>query len=144
LKPSSKNFEQDDDDDDDLDSLLASGSSANKPRGENKEPANSGQEIDSFPKLLPAEEKAVRLAFQIIGLLLESDTLRPSIWKQQHALFQFVWDTGLIRPSSPSPCALPSSLLQQDVLSLVAEKINDPNIMALRNENVSSSADGGR
>lgn len=119
-----------DDDDDDLDSLLASGTSKTT-KDSKKDETKAG--IDKVPKLTPSEEEVVTLALQIFGQLLDAESLRPAIWKQHYPLFELLWDMGRLHPTIPAVCAFPSSSLQQETLSLVAEKINDPHLMDAAN-----------
>jgi len=111
-------------DDDDLDSLLASGDTAMKPK-----PPEKSQDAP-IPRLLPSEEKVVQHVLDILRLLLESDSVRETVWKQHMGLCAIIWELALLsNPSNPPVCAMPTSSLQQNALSLIADKINDPVIM---------------
>jgi chromosome segregation ATPase len=113
--------------DDDLDDLLNSGSSATK-----KEDTNKDKDKDApfIPRLLPAEEKVIQLVLQILSQLLDSESLRPVIWKQHFGLCCLVWELALMGPAvQPPVCSRPSPQLQQAALELVAQKFNDPVLM---------------
>jgi len=121
------NGNDNDDDDDDLDSLLASGDTVSKPKQE-----ENSQDVRApiVPRLLPSEEKVVKLVLEILRLLLEADSVRETVWKQHAGLCTIVWELALVsNPSNPPVCALPTPSLQKDALSLIADKINDPIIM---------------
>jgi len=109
------------DDADDLDSILASGDG-------NAKDENRIDDTQS-PHLLPSEETIVKLVFNILRLLLETDSVREVVWKQQTGLCNIVWHLALVDRSNPPVCALPPPSLQQEALNLVADKFNDPIIM---------------
>eukprot|EP00934_Nitzschia_sp_Nitz4_P001698 Nitzschia sp. Nitz4//scaffold160_size51814//6417//15104//NITZ4_006908-RA/size51814-augustus-gene-0.69-mRNA-1//-1//CDS//3329537839//1698//frame0 len=125
----------DDDDDDDLDALLNTGSkkAAATPWSEPETPQETPKEEvptnDDLPHLLPAEEQVVTVVLDIIDRLLESDTLRPTVWKQHQGLCSLVWELALLQPARPPVCALASPGLQQRALELVAQKFHDPTTM---------------
>jgi hypothetical protein len=107
---------------DDLDSILASGN------GKSKEEEQVGDA--PIPHLLPSEENVVMLVLNILRLLLETDSVREIVWRQQTGLCSIMWELALVsNPSDPPVCALPTPSLQQEALNLVADKINDPVIM---------------
>lgn len=110
------------DNEDDLDSLLASGD------GKTKEERDL--EDAPVPHLLPSEENVVKLVLNILRLLLETDSVRETVWRQQTGLCSILWELALIsNPSNPPVCALPTASLQQEAMNLVAEKFNDPIVM---------------
>lgn len=113
-----------DDNDDDLDTLLQRGGNKQKPTapGENKAP-----EMDDIyvPHLSEAEEVVVENVIQILHLLLESESLRPEVWKQHSGMCSLVWELALVNPANPPLCAMPSAFLQQKALELIALKFND-------------------
>lgn len=107
---------------DDLDSILASGD------GKSKEEEQVGDAL--IPHLLPSEENVVMLVLNILRLLLETDSVREIVWRQQTGLCSIMWELALVsNPSDPPVCALPTPSLQQEALNLVADKFNDPVIM---------------
>lgn len=107
---------------DDLDSLLASGDAKTKIDGE--------LQSVPIPHLLPAEENVVKLVLNILRLLLETDSVRETVWRQQPGLCTILWELALVsNPSDPPVCALPSASLQQEAMNLVADRFNDPKIM---------------
>ena len=107
---------------DDLDSLLASGDAKTKIDGE--------LQSVPIPHLLPAEENVVKLVLNILRLLLETDSVRETVWRQQPSLCTILWELALVsNPSDPPVCALPSASLQQEAMNLVADRFNDPKIM---------------
>ncbi|CAJ1953476.1 unnamed protein product [Cylindrotheca closterium] len=112
-------------DDDDLDSLLQSGDSKKQ-----QSPKKEGQQQDWFiPRLSSDEESIVESVIRILHLLLESESLRPTIWKAHGGICSLVWELALVNPANPPVCAMPSSNIQQKALELVAMKFNDLNTM---------------
>jgi hypothetical protein len=108
--------------DDDLDSILASGN------GKSKEEEQVGDA--PIPHLLPSEENVVMLVLNILRLLLETESVREIVWRQQTGLCSIMWELALVsNPSDPPVCALPTPSLQKEALNLVADKFNDPVIM---------------
>jgi chromosome segregation ATPase len=133
----SKSLGHDDDDENDgLDNLLGHGGSNSEVANEKKDKAAQESEQDilaSLPHLLPSEVEVVQLAFKIIGLLLESESVRRTMWKKQFLLFSMIWDMAwlipVLPPHAPTFALIPPSL-QQEALSLIANKLNDPENMA--------------
>jgi hypothetical protein len=121
-------------DDDDLDSLLQSGDttkqkdqlSSSSSKTKNDDPAEQDNSNADLPHLLPSEEDIVSSVLEILHLLLESESLRPTVWRQHAGLCSLVWELALIHPAHPPVCALPSAKLQQAALELVAQKLVDP------------------
>ena len=108
--------------DDDLDSILASGDEKSKEEGQVEDALIS--------HLLPSEANVVKLVLNILRLLLETDSVREKVWKQQTGLCSIIWELALVsNPSNPPVCALPNSSLQQEAMNLVADKFNDPATM---------------
>eukprot|EP00980_Cylindrotheca_fusiformis_P000847 scaffold221_cov120-Cylindrotheca_fusiformis.AAC.8 len=111
-----------DDNDDDLDNLLQSGGSAKTAANEqNKE----GEADFYIPRVSEAEEVIVENVIQVLHLLLESESLRPEVWKNHSGMCSLVWELALVNPANPPVCAMPSALLQQKALELVALKFHD-------------------
>jgi hypothetical protein len=111
--------------DDDLETLLASGDTNKEQHGTTEE-----KEEVQVPRLLQSEEEIVNLVLNILRLLLETESLQCIVWSQHVGLCSLVWELALINPSSPPLCALPSPVLQQQALDLVADKFNDPVTMS--------------
>ena len=128
MKASKKTKKEDDndDDDDDLDSLLQSGTNTTKSVASK----TSDEKIDVYiPRLSDDEEMIVDNVLHILGLLLESESLRPSVWIQHAGMCSLVWELALVNPANPPVCGIPSASLQQKALELVAIKFNDPTTM---------------
>jgi len=107
---------------DDLDSLLASGDAK----------TTKDEDVHNMyiPRLLPSEENVVKLVLNILRLLLETDSVRETVWKHQPGLCSIMWELALVsNPSDPPVCALPTASLQQEAMNLVADRFNDPIIM---------------
>lgn len=113
--------DNEDDDDDDLDSLLASGDTKSS-KGEKE----SLKKLP-VPHLLPGEEHVIKLVLDILCLLLEADSVRHNVSLKHSGLCKIVWELALVSgPLDPPVCALPSPMLQQKALNVVADKFNDP------------------
>jgi hypothetical protein len=112
------------DHDDDLDSLLQSGGSKKKQTSADQKEAAAEEDI-YIPHLSEAEENVVENVIQILHLLLESEPLRPEVWKQHAGMCSLVWELALVNPANPAFCAMPSALLQQKALELIALKFTD-------------------
>ena len=106
--------------DDDLDDILKSASS--------KEPESKEDEV-IVPKLTPGEEKVIEKTLNILALLLESDSLKKSVWGRHGPLCSLLWELALVSPPPPQVpfvCAVPSPQLQQKALETTALYFHDP------------------
>lgn len=108
--------------DDDLDDILKSASAP-------KEPKDDGVVV---PHLTENEEKVIEKTLDVLALLLESDSLKESVWRGQMNLCSLIWELSLVSPPPPQVpyvCAVPSPKLQQKALETVALYFHDPNTM---------------
>ena len=124
-KPKSKKIK---DEEDDLDSLLQSGETTKSKRKDGESKLEE-EENRFVPHLSKGEEEIVFNVIDILHLLLESESLRPTVWKQHAGLCSLAWELALISPVHPAVCAIPSAKLQQAALELVAQKLCDPSTM---------------
>lgn len=109
--------------DDDLDDILNSAS------GNNKSDNDKPEEV-LVPKLTASEEKVIEKTLDLLALLLESDSLKQSVWKRQIGLCNLLWELALVTPPSmPFVCAVPSPQLQQKALETTSLYFNDPALM---------------
>lgn len=98
---------------DDLDDLLQTGDQIVEPVAKGEEPPAP------LPRLTPAEESVMKMVLDLLSLLMESESVRKSIWTKHDTLASLIWELSLICPPQPgqsAQCAMPSVTLQQRAL----------------------------
>jgi hypothetical protein len=106
---------------DDLDEIIAS--------------KKGGKKIE-IPRLTQSEESLLAKVIDLIGVMLQSESLRKTIWQQHSALCSLMWELSLIilpPLDVPHACAFPSTNLQQMALNCVGQYFNSLEIMNRHN-----------
>ena len=106
---------------DDLDEIIAS---------------KKGDKISEIPRLTQSEESLLARVIDLIGVMLQSESLRKKVWQQHLALGSLMWELSLIilpPLDVPHVCAFPSTNLQQMALNCVGQYFASMEIMNRHN-----------
>jgi hypothetical protein len=106
---------------DDLDDIIAS---------------KKGEKVSEIPRLTQNEESLLAKVIELIGVMLQSESLRKKVWQQHLALGSLMWELSLIilpPLDVPHACAFPSTNLQQMALNCVGQYFASIEIMNRHN-----------